>query len=142
MTEQPELDSVPAAAATPASRRRRPLRRIGCIAALVIWFAILLLPCFIFTLAMRGEITVSMGDMPDQALRIWLIMEIEQRGVGISTPSVHQGAEGAACLQTDVRYFLWQGEAAEPVAYCECYTREDGAANWSYVRTLQGGCAE
>ncbi|MFN8565855.1 MAG: hypothetical protein U0703_30415, partial [Anaerolineae bacterium] len=58
---------------TPSKPRRSPLRRAGCIVALVIWFGILLLPCFLVVLAVQQEISIPTGGAPDQRLRLWLI---------------------------------------------------------------------
>ena len=99
--------------------QRSPLRRPGCILGLILWFAALLTPCFLITLAVRGEISVTTGSAPEQRLRIWLIQEADQSGIGISNASVHEQGE-SLCVQTNVHFVLWRGEA-QPTQYCECY---------------------
>lgn len=122
-------------------RRRSPLRRLGCGILLVLWFLVLLTPCGLFMLASRGELTLDLGSAPGQSARIWLVMEPDERGIGLSLPTVHSGADAdSMCVQTDVRYFLWQGEA-EPLSYCDCYRRDDARADWIYLETLQGMCS-
>ena len=119
-----------------ASTQQR-LKRLGCIGCLIIWFLILLLPCGLIALAVRGEIVISQGEAPEQDLRIWLIMEIGERGIGVSTTSPFPGANNEEiCIQTDVSYYLWEGQA-DPVSYCQCYQ----ADNWEPTRFAQGICA-
>ena len=118
-------------------RRRGPLRRVGCTIGVILWVLVLLIPCIFITLAVRYEITVDTGSAPEQRLRLWLIMEAEQRGVGFSNTSV-QESEGQTCVQTDVQFFLWQG-AAEPVSFCNCYER--GAEDWINTSAQPGACA-
>jgi hypothetical protein len=129
--DQPEEPPKP-----PPSR----LRRIGCALALVIWFTLLLTPCFLFVMATQGEIAVNLGSAPGQDLRIWLIMEADERGFGVSRPTTASGNDANhLCVQTDVRYLLWAGKA-EPVTYCDCYERSGTDQAWSSTATQQGAC--
>lgn len=137
LSEIPEEPTIP-----PPPRRFRWLRRLGCTLLLVIWFTILLMPCFMLVLATQQQITISQGSLPDQYLRIWLIMEPAQRGLGISTTSVHPPKDAnlpadSLCLQTNVNYLLWQGQG-ETSGYCECYHQED--TNWTPVATYSTTC--
>jgi hypothetical protein len=120
-------------------RRRSPLRRLGCGIALVLWFLILLLPCALFTLATQGQITISQGGLPGQEIRVWLIMEVEQRGLGISSTSTHGSDPNALCLQTNVSYLLWSGRE-NPNTYCDCYTRADAESAWELSSTQMNTC--
>jgi hypothetical protein len=120
--------------------RRRPIRRIGCTIALVIWFTILLLPCFLIVFAVQQQIVISQGGAPGQELRIWLISEAEQRGFGVSSTSVRQTNANALCVQTDVRFLLWAG-SADPVNYCDCYERTNAESEWSLTNTSTGVCS-
>lgn len=121
-------------------RRRSPLRRLGCGLMLVIWFAILLLPCALVVIAVRQEIVISQGDAPGQQTRFWLISEADQRGFGLSTASVMQISENALCVQTNVHFYLWTG-SADPLTYCECYERVNADAPWSLTSTSDGVCS-
>jgi hypothetical protein len=119
--------------------RRSPLRRPGCIAMLIVWFGLLLaIPIFLFSMLTAGEISVTTGDAPDQRARLWLISNIRERGFGYSNAWVASRSETGLCVQTDVRYWLWQG-SQEPSAFCECYDRVDGV--WNFVSTTQGACS-
>lgn len=124
----------------PPTRRRGPLGRLGCALGLLVWLVLILSPCLVFTLATQGEITVTVGGAPGQSARLWLVMEANERGLGLSLPTAQTSAEGdAVCVQTDVRYLLWQGQA-ESVSYCECYRRAADEAPWDFVTTIEGSC--
>ncbi len=133
----PEEASGDGEAAQALPRRRSPLRRIGCAIGVVLWLLVLLTPCIFITLAVRYEITLDTGSAPEQRLRLWLIMEADQRGIGFSNASVRE-SEGQTCVQTDVQFYMWQGQA-EPVSFCNCYER--GAEDWVSTSTQPGTCA-
>jgi hypothetical protein len=134
MSEQTEIQSQPPAMRQPA----RLWRRVGCGILLVLWFTFVLSPCIIVSLAQQGEITIQQGELPGQQFRVWLVMEIDQRGLGISTTAPYE-VNGAQCVQTDVQFALWQGEGT-PISYCECYTRSDATSTWSLINSQQGIC--
>jgi len=113
------------------------IKRVGCGLLVILWFAILLLPCFLIVLATQHEITISQGGLPSQQIRIWLIMEGEQRGVGISTTSSLEIGD-MSCLQTNVHYVLWQGKG-DATSFCDCFTRSED--EWLLASTAQGACA-
>lgn len=140
MSEQETQPEVQSEVQPEAPQRKPPglLRRFGCLILLVCWFSFVLSPCILITLAQQGEITLSQGELPGQNIRVWLIMEIDERGVGISSTSQHE-INGAQCLQTDVNFVLWEGEA-ESVSYCECYSRDDTASTWNLTSSQQGVC--
>lgn len=118
------------------SRRRRVLIGIG----LVIWFALLLLPCVLFTLAVNQEIAIPTGDLPGQQVRVWLVMEASQRGLGYSTASVTQRSDTQACLTTNIGFLLWQGQA-DATRYCECYARSSASEPWSLASMDMAACS-
>ncbi len=118
-------------------RRRSPLRRPGCVLGIIIWFMLLLSPCIVVILASRGEVSISTGSAPEQHLRIWLVQEARQRGLGISTASVFEQDEDAICVQTNVSFLMWQGEG-ESSAYCECYQQSD--SGWQTTSLEQNAC--
>lgn len=124
--------------ALPARRSR--LGRWGCRLAVVVWFLILLTPCFCLALASQGEISVRLGDIPGQSFRIWLLSESRQRGVGISRPSVvASSVANQVCLQTDVSFILWAG-SEDATTYCECFAQSTNST-WKFVSNNQGNCA-
>jgi hypothetical protein len=116
-TAADSLDIPGDAPPTPAKR----LRRLGCVAGLLLWLVVMLIPCFFIALAVQQEIVITQGSAPNQVLRFWLINEADHRGVGMSSASLHSGSQdNGICVQTDVRFLLWTGQS-EPTSYCECY---------------------
>ncbi len=131
VTSQPQPSRLP----------RNPVARLGCILLLILWFALLFTPCIIGFLVIQGqgEIRIPQGDAPEQMLRVWLISEAAQRGIGISSTTAFYTDENAVCIETTVSYVLWYGEG-EPATYCDCYTRSTPADSWSLVQTNTGAC--
>ncbi len=103
------------------SPSRRILRNLGYAALLILWLAVMLLPCAAFALAARGELEWRRGEDSD---RIWLIQERDQKGLGYQAQrliNTEQAETGAVCIQNSVRFFLWEGaEVAQNADYCEC----------------------
>lgn len=129
---------APTTRVTPAARASRA-RRVGCGAAVILWFLLLLTPCGLLLIAVTGEVTIPTGSLPGQETRLWLIMEADQRGLGISTAGVQSQSETRACLQINSRFLLWQGRA-DSVSYCECFTRTDAVDSWGYSGMNEGVC--
>lgn len=120
-------------------RKRSPLRRLGCSILLVFWFALLLTPCFLLVLAANQEIRLSQGELPGQELRIWLIMEAEQRGLGLSGTSTTYSGDNAVCMTTSMNFVLWAGRE-DPLSYCECFVRSGPEAAWTPTEMLPDAC--
>jgi hypothetical protein len=104
--------------------RNRPLRYTLYGVLFVLWLVVLIAPCFAFALAARGELSWDRGEHDRD--RIWLIQEKDQRGVGYQAErllSDQSPTNGSICVRHSVRYFLWEGSAADQNAdYCECTT--------------------
>ena len=132
---QPASENTPDAA--PVVKPRSRLRRIGCGIGLIIWLLLLLFPCVAIALVSQGEITAQLGNVPGQNLRIWLIQDATQRGIGIARPSVHTDNNANVCLQTDTSFLMWMGKGAS-TSFCECYTHDGD--NWKSVSSTQGTC--
>lgn len=125
----------PVPAAAPRSRRRR----VGCAILIVFWFALLLVPCGLFYFAVQQEVTIPLGSLPGQELRVWLVMEPRTRGIGISSGQVTMETDSELCVQTATTYLLWAGRP-ENATYCECYARSQPDQPWSYVSNVPGAC--
>src|ERR1041385_5904869 len=110
MSEQ-ENEVVEASPADPIPPKPRSLlRRLGCGITLVIWFTLILSPCLCIVLATQGEITLQLSDVPGNSLRVWLVNEAHERGVGISRPTIHASSDdNAVCVQTEVSFIFWEG---------------------------------
>lgn len=102
------------------SPSRRLFRNLGYTAAIIVWLAVMLLPCFAFALIARGELEWRRGEDSD---RVWLIQERDEKGLGYESQRLFQtdATTGAACIKTSVRFFLWEGsQNAQNADYCEC----------------------
>jgi hypothetical protein len=117
------------------TRRDKVIRAVGIALVLVC----LLIPCGAITLATQGEIVFALGSAPGQELRVWLVMEAFERGLGISTPNVVSSTDTLVCVQTDVHYALWVGRA-EATVFCDCYVRADSGSVWSLTSTSAELC--
>lgn len=128
---------------TDAPVRRNPLKRLGCLLLLMLWFALLLFPCGLFYLAANGEIRLQHSDIPQPhahpLLLISLISEQTERGLRIESSS-SIAKDPLLCVETAVRFVLWQSSGGDQDArYCDCYAR--GADdNWILNDTSAGVC--
>jgi hypothetical protein len=142
--EIPPAEAEIPAEATPPAPRRSLLVRLGCAGALVIWFALLLTPILLIVLAAQGEIGLWYGArVPDSEahplLQVRLLMDIDNQGFSLTHSSINAQTATSTCMQTDVRYFLWEGEG-ENASYCDCYARADPDAPWAYLASSPGAC--
>jgi hypothetical protein len=121
-------------------QRRSWRRRLGCGAVLVLWFTVLLTPCLCIVLASQEEILIHLSDIPANTLRIWLVNEAHERGIGIAIPSL--GATNSAnliCVHTNVNFVFWEGEG-KPTNYCECYSQPQQGGQWELSSSSDGEC--
>ncbi len=128
--------------AEPPPPRRRPglIRRTGCFILLVFWFALVMLPCGLFTLATQGQIVVRTGELAEQEVRVWLIMEARTRGLGVSNGVVTSQTDTRLCIETTANYLLWAGREQANV-YCNCYSRASADRPWSSESATMEACA-
>jgi len=126
------------------TRRRSIWRRLGCGLGIIGWLAFISLPMIFIVLAVRGQITIPRGgDIPNPDsypyLQVRLVTEMDFRGLNITSTMVERDGSDALCVQTNVRFILWQGEG-EPATYCECYTRAGSDAVWDVMEAREGAC--
>lgn len=112
---------------------------------LLLWFALLMLPCGMLWLAVGNTITISRNNIPEPELHprleIQLIMDTDNRGLKFSSTGVSQADDLNLCVQNNINYFLWQNdESAEPASYCQCYQREDIESEWEFIEQLETAC--
>ena len=86
------------------------LRRIGCLALLIVWFGLMLSPFFMFRLARNGQIEV-------RNTRIFQVQELDYQGIGIHT--IRTARNNDMCEVHRLRYVMWEG-AADNVHNCTC----------------------
>ena len=112
--------------------RNRPVRYTLYVLLFLVWLFAITLPCLVFALAVRGELSWDRGEHDRD--RIWLIQEKKQKGVGYQAErmiSDQSAPNGSICVHYSVRYFLWEGSLSDQNSdYCECHTA-DGATNVS-----------
>ena len=126
-----------------APARRSPFKRLGCALLMILWFAILTLPCGLFYLAANGEIRLQHGDIPQPhahpRLLISLVSEQNERGLRIESSSVVAG-QSLVCVETAVRFLLWESRGgAQDAQFCDCYDG-DAFAGWTLQQTSAGAC--
>ncbi|MCU0480788.1 MAG: hypothetical protein MUE54_06185 [Anaerolineae bacterium] len=125
-------------------RKRNPIRRAGCTVLLIFWFLFLLTPLCLFVLAVQGEITIAhFGDVPESyqhpLFQVQLVMEEDYRGLRIVNATLHNQTDEAICVQTNVRYLLWEGEG-DPATFCRCYEREITESVWNLSEEILEAC--
>jgi hypothetical protein len=99
------------------------IRRLGYIAAVLIWLMIMCLPILAFVLAIRGEL--KLGDQEKSHIRVFMVQGDEQDGLGIEWS--RRPDNSPDCLTSSVRYLLWDGDAeAFNVDYCQCFEKVEG----------------
>lgn len=140
MSEQEnEVGGAPPADPIPL-KPRSLLRRLGCGFILVIWFTLILSPCLCIVLATQGEITLQLSDVPGNSIRVWLVNEAHERGLGISRPTIRSsGDDNSVCVQTEVSFIFWEG-TGEPTQFCDCYARPQGGGDWTLTGTPSDTC--
>lgn len=127
-------------------RRRAYAGRLGCAVIVLGWSLCLLIPGLLMYLAVQGEIAFWHGDdVPSSdahpRLQVKLLMEADTRGLSITTSNPISLPENITCMQTDVRFVLWQG-SGNNVNYCDCYQGDESGDNWQLISTAAGVCSE
>lgn len=118
-------------------RIRKRLRRIGCGLLLVLWFACLIIvPCSTIVLLTQNEIVITRSSAPDNILRIWMVQDAEQRGVGVANGYTISEDAKMLCTATDIQFFLWKGKANSN-HNCTCYDKQGE----NYTLTSNGDAA-
>ncbi|MFQ5921524.1 MAG: hypothetical protein ACE5M4_01640 [Anaerolineales bacterium] len=102
---------------------------VGCLSTLLVAVLAAGLLLIILSIAFRGEARFSKGDLGE--LRLWLIRESANQGLGLSTTRIVAGREssGEVCIRTSARFLMIRSEQEiEDVVYCDCYERR--GENW------------
>ena len=125
-------------------QRRNIWQRLGCVLGIIGWLAFISIPFFFIVLAVRGQITIPRGgDIPNRDtyphLQVRLVMEMDFRGLNITSTMVDRQDSNAVCVQSNVRFILWEGEG-ESATYCECYARPQAGASWDLTSAVEGAC--
>lgn len=141
---QPNHADLETPADTPATPSRSRARRLGCALLLLLWFALLLTPCALFYLAAYGEIRLQHRDIPQPHahpfLLASLVSETGDRGLRFETSWVASADDESLCVETAVRFLLWEYSGDnQNVSFCDCY-RRDQAGGWELIQTYGDIC--
>ena len=99
---------------------KRWLRRLAIVLLLLVWASVMAFPIFAVLLATQNQLQV--GEEQGRRLRLYLVQERAQEGIGIEWARPVAGTgDDAYCLQTSIRYLMWVGEG-QNVTYCQCFT--------------------
>jgi hypothetical protein len=99
------------------------LRRLVYLVIFLAWLVLVSLPFFAFNLAARQQL--QLGSSEGSHLRIFVLQEPSAEGIGVEW--ARPASVRASCMQTDLRYFMWEGEP-DNVAFCQCFDTATGAA--------------
>ena len=102
---------------------------VGCLSTVLVAVLATGLLLIILSVALRGEARFSKGDLGE--LRIWLIRESANQGLGLSTTRIVAGREssGVVCIRTSARFLMIRSEQViENVVFCDCYEKQ--GENW------------
>ncbi len=102
---------------------------VGCLSTLLVAVLAAGLLLIILSVALRGEARFSKGDLGE--LRLWLIRETANQGLGLSTTRIVAGREssGEVCIRTSARFLMIRSELEiEDVVFCDCYEKQ--GENW------------
>ncbi len=134
-------------AGSAASPRRSRARRLGCGLILLLWFALLLTPCALFFLAANGEIRLEHGEIPQPhahpLLLVSLVSEAADRGLRFEASWIagSSAADGPLCVETAVRFLLWEYSGGnQNVRYCDCYASDPAGGDWQLSATYANSC--
>jgi hypothetical protein len=87
----------------------------------------------VLSIALRGEARFSKGDLGE--LRVWIIRESANQGLGLSTTRIVAGreSEGEACLRTTARFLMIRTaqEVKDVVFYFASATRSREKLGWA-----------
>jgi hypothetical protein len=143
--ESPQLPDLNIDQVPNSPTRRKFFWRFGCFSGLMLWLVLMVIPPILFILALRGDITIPRyGDVPDRheypLFQVKLIMEDDFRGLGLMNTKLFSDNDLNMCIQTNVSYFLWEGEG-EPAVFCACYNRENDDMDWVWLETVRESCS-
>lgn len=106
----------------------RWLRRLAIVLLLFVWALIMAFPVVAVLLATQNQIQI--GEEQGRQVRLFLLQEPEQEGIGLEWARPVGRGDEAPCLQTSIFYLMWVGEG-QNVTFCQCFAG-DGSLQESY----------
>lgn len=91
------------------------ISRWACLPVGLIMLVLFILPILGCRLIANGQI--EWGNPNGRQVRIFLLQDVDQEGIGIQRSRVRDQAGG--CIETAVTYWMWTGEA-ENRSTCQC----------------------
>ena len=118
------------------------LRRAGCIITLVIWFVILLLPCFLIVLGgAAGDRHFDREARRGSRFAVWLISEADRTRIGDFDRPRHADCAGC-CLRPDECAISAVGGEADPAELLRLLSSAPTRMpQWSSTSTTNGACS-
>ncbi len=122
--------------------RKKLLRRVGCGLLLIPWLICMFVPCFVVALVMNQEVIITYSDLPEDALRIWVLDSSGIAGVGIDNSRRVSAANNLTCNIIDTNFLIWRGNAdkagVKSAHRCNCYKRD--ANRWLPILSGEQAC--
>ncbi len=118
-------DSDPARSNESGGRSVKVSPALGCLSVILVGVVAAGLLLVVLSIVLRGEARFSKGDLGE--LRIWLIRETANQGLGLSTTRIVAGREssGKACVRTTARFLMVRSaQEVEDVQFCECFEKQ------------------
>ena len=101
------------------------VRRLGFLAATLLWLTIICLPALALVVAIRGEL--NLGNIEKSHIRVFMVHSDEENGLGFEWS--RKVKNKADCQETSVRYLLWDSDSKDVnIDYCHCYKDINGQA--------------
>ncbi len=117
-------DSEQAEATESQGRSGNVSPALGCFSVFLAAVLAASLLLIVLSIALRGEARIGKGDLGE--LRVWLIREAANQGLGLSTTRIVAGreSEGEACVRTTARFLMIRSaQEVKDVVFCDCYEK-------------------
>lgn len=118
-------DFEPAEATESKGRKVNVSPALGCFSVVFGAFLAAGLLLVVLSIALRGEARFDKGDLGE--LRVWLIRESSNQGLGLTTTRIVAGreSEGKACIRTTARFLMVRtAQEVKDVVFCDCYEKQ------------------
>jgi hypothetical protein len=117
-----ETAADPPAGRETGGRRSRPISpALGCLLSILLGLLGVACVLIVGLFATQGEIAFRRGE-PDE-VRVWLVREPTNQGLGLSTGRVTSRAEDGrpVCVESRIRFLLWRSDgSARALTFCDC----------------------
>ena len=92
---------------------------------ILLWVILMSFPIIAFVLATRGELAA--GDANEAGFRLFLLSNTDVQGIGFERRKRIDREDN--CLESTIKYFLWEGENQNlDITFCQCFDKDTGFA--------------